>query len=53
MTKIFKIFAEFYELMLTARKDDRSSRAVSTGSLKSENTADCTPKILLNFIQPV
>jgi hypothetical protein len=37
MSKIFKIFVELYELLLTARKDDRSGRVVSTGSLKVDD----------------
>jgi hypothetical protein len=37
MAKIFKIFVELYELLLTARKDDRSGRVVSTGSLKVDD----------------
>jgi hypothetical protein len=37
MSKRFKIFVELYELLLTARKDDRSGRAVSTGSLKIDD----------------
>ena len=37
MSKIFKIFVELYELLLTARKDDRSGRVVSTGSLKIDD----------------
>ncbi|MDR0757953.1 MAG: DUF4469 domain-containing protein [Tannerella sp.] len=37
MAKLFKIFVELYELLLTARKDDRSGRAVSTGSMKVDD----------------
>ena len=37
MAKIFKIIIELYELLLTARKDDRSGRVVSTGSLKVDD----------------
>jgi hypothetical protein len=37
MAKIFKIFVELYELLLTARKNDRSGRVVSTGSLKVDD----------------
>ena len=37
MAKLFKIFVELYELLLTARKDDRSGRVVSTGSLKIDD----------------
>jgi hypothetical protein len=37
MSKIFKIFVELYELLFTARKDDRSGRVVSTGSLKIDD----------------
>ncbi|MDR1340859.1 MAG: DUF4469 domain-containing protein [Prevotellaceae bacterium] len=31
MSKIFRVFVELYDLLLTARKDDRSGRVVSTG----------------------
>jgi hypothetical protein len=34
MAKIFKVFVELYELFFTTRKDDRSGRVVSTGSIK-------------------
>jgi hypothetical protein len=37
MSKLFKVFVELYELLLTARKDDRSGRVVSTGSLKIDD----------------
>jgi hypothetical protein len=37
MSKIFKIFVELYDLLLTAKKDDRSGRVVSTGSLKVDD----------------
>jgi hypothetical protein len=37
MKKIFKVFIELYELLFTARKDDRSGRVVSTGSLKIDD----------------
>jgi hypothetical protein len=37
MAKIFKVFIELYELLFTARKDDRSGRVVSTGSLKIDD----------------
>jgi hypothetical protein len=37
MAKIFKVFVELYELLFTARKDDRSGRVVSTGSLKIDD----------------
>jgi hypothetical protein len=37
MAKLFKVFVELYELLLTARKDDRSGRVVSTGSLKIDD----------------
>jgi hypothetical protein len=33
MKKIYKVFVELYELLFTARKDDRSGRVVSTGLL--------------------
>jgi hypothetical protein len=34
MSRIFKVLIELYDLILTSRKDDRSGRVVSTGSLK-------------------
>jgi hypothetical protein len=37
MAKLFKIIVELYELLITARKDDRSGRAISTGSLKIDD----------------
>ena len=37
MAKLFKVLVELYELLLTARKDDRSGRVVSTGSLKIDD----------------
>jgi hypothetical protein len=37
MAEIFKTFVNPYELLLTARKDDRSSRVVSTCSLKIDD----------------
>jgi uncharacterized protein YciU (UPF0263 family) len=37
MAKLFKVFVELYELLLTARKDDRSGRVVSTGLLKIDD----------------
>jgi hypothetical protein len=35
--KLFKISVELYQLLLTARKDDRFGRVVSTGSLKIDD----------------
>jgi hypothetical protein len=37
MAKIFKVFVKLYELLFSARKDDRSGRVVSTGSLKVDD----------------
>jgi hypothetical protein len=37
MAKLFKVFVELYELLLTTQKDDRSGRVVSTGSLKIDD----------------
>jgi hypothetical protein len=37
MAKLFKVFVELYDLLLTAQKDDRSGRVVSTGSLKIDD----------------
>jgi hypothetical protein len=37
MAKLFKVFVELYDLLITARKDDRSGRVVSTGSLKIDD----------------
>ncbi|MDR2627307.1 MAG: DUF4469 domain-containing protein [Dysgonamonadaceae bacterium] len=37
MAKLFKVFVSLYELLITARKDDRSGRVVSTGSLKIDD----------------
>jgi hypothetical protein len=37
MAKLFKIIVELYDLLITARKDDRSGRVVSTGSLKIDD----------------
>jgi hypothetical protein len=37
MAKIFKVLVELYELLLTARKNDRSGRVKSTGSLKVDD----------------
>jgi len=37
MAKIFKLIVELYELLLTARKDDRFGRVVSTGSMKIDD----------------
>lgn len=38
--KIFKIIVELYELLFTARKDDRMGRVLSTGSLKIDDLID-------------
>jgi hypothetical protein len=40
MSRIYKIFVELYELLFTARKDDRSGRVVSTGSMKVDGLID-------------
>jgi hypothetical protein len=40
MAKIFKVLVELYELLLTARKNDRSGRVKSTGSLKVDDLID-------------
>jgi hypothetical protein len=37
MAKLFKVIVELYELLITSRKDDRSGRVVSTGSLKVDD----------------
>jgi hypothetical protein len=37
MAKIFKVFVELYDLLFTARRDDRSGRVASTGSLKIDD----------------
>jgi hypothetical protein len=37
MAKTFKVIVELYDLLITARKDDRFGRAVSTGSLKIDD----------------
>jgi hypothetical protein len=37
MAKLFKVFVELYELLLTGRKGDRSGRVVSAGSLKVDD----------------
>jgi hypothetical protein len=37
MAYLFKVLVELYELLLTARKDDRSGRVVSTGSLRIDD----------------
>jgi hypothetical protein len=37
MAKLFKVFVELYELLITARKDDRSGRVTSTGTLKIDD----------------
>jgi hypothetical protein len=37
MAKIFKVIVELYDLLITARKDDRFGRVVSTGSLKIDD----------------
>jgi hypothetical protein len=35
--KVFKVIVELYDLLITARKDDRFGRVVSTGSLKIDD----------------
>ncbi|MDR1335480.1 MAG: DUF4469 domain-containing protein [Tannerella sp.] len=37
MAKLFKVIVELYGLLITSRKDDRSGRVVSTGSLKIDD----------------
>jgi hypothetical protein len=37
MAKLNKVLVELYELLLTARKNDRTGRVVSTGSLKIDD----------------
>jgi hypothetical protein len=37
MKKIWKVIVELYDLLITARKDDRYGRVVSTGSLKVDD----------------
>jgi hypothetical protein len=37
MAKIFKVFVELYDWMVSARKDDRIGRVMSTGSLKIDD----------------
>ncbi|MDR1332212.1 MAG: hypothetical protein LBK07_08935, partial [Tannerella sp.] len=37
MAKLFKVIVELYELLITSRKDDRSGRVVTTGSLKIDD----------------
>ncbi|MDR2764609.1 MAG: DUF4469 domain-containing protein [Tannerella sp.] len=37
MTKLFKVIVELYELLITARKDDRFGRVLFTGSLKIDD----------------
>jgi hypothetical protein len=37
MAKTFKVTVELYDLLITARKDDRFGRVVSTGSLKIDD----------------
>ncbi|MDR2119444.1 MAG: DUF4469 domain-containing protein [Tannerella sp.] len=37
MAKIFKVIVELYDLLITARKDDRCGRVVFTGSLKVDD----------------
>jgi hypothetical protein len=59
MSKIFKVFVELYDLILTARKDDRSSRVVSTGTLTiadiigiaKSRRSDISPEVMLAVYQ--
>jgi hypothetical protein len=44
MAKLFKIFVELYDLIITARKDDRSGRVVSTGSVKIDGLVEVASK---------
>jgi hypothetical protein len=37
MAKVFKVIVELYDLLITARRDDRFGRVVSTGSLKIDD----------------
>ena len=37
MAKLFKVIVELYELLITARKDDRFGRVLNTGSLKIDD----------------
>jgi hypothetical protein len=37
MTKLYKVLVELYELLFTARKNDRSGRVVSTGTRKIDD----------------
>jgi hypothetical protein len=37
MTKTYKVIVELYNLLITARKDDRFGRVLSTGSLKIDD----------------
>jgi hypothetical protein len=37
MAKLFKVIVELYDLLITARKNDRFGRVVSTGSLKIDD----------------
>jgi hypothetical protein len=55
MSKKFKVFVELYELFITARKDDRSGRVVSTGTLTIQDIieiaksrrSDISPELML------
>jgi hypothetical protein len=44
MSKIFKIFVELYDLVITGRKDDRSGRVVSAGSMKIDGLVEIASK---------
>jgi hypothetical protein len=48
MAKTFKIFVELYDLLITARKDDRSGRVASTGSLKADDLIAITRRSDVN-----
>jgi hypothetical protein len=37
MAKIYKVLIELYDLVFTSRKDDRSGRVISTGSLRIDD----------------
>jgi ribosomal protein L11 len=55
MNKIFKVFVELYDLVITTRKDDRSGRVVSTGTLSiadiieiaKTRRSDISPEVML------
>jgi hypothetical protein len=55
MNRIFKVFVELYDAVMTARKDDRYGRVVSTGSLSiagiieiaKSRRSDISPEVML------